>query len=117
LGRSLEGCWGPAPRPTGFVALGHQQASPNLQAEFDPRALIQDAEVIVAVDVMSQEQSLVYGRKLLTEIAAGATPFRDVWTLKNTLDMKSGELAKLLMLVFVAKGVVDYRPRPTAKAS
>jgi hypothetical protein len=97
-------------------ALFDESFGPNLQAEFDPRALILDAELIIAVDVMSREQSLVYGRKLLTEMATGATSFRDVWTLKVTLDMKSGELAKLLMLVFVAKGVVDYRPRSKAKA-
>ncbi len=97
-------------------ALFDESFGPNLQAEFDPRAVIHDAEVIVAVDVMSQEQSLVYGRKLLTEMATGATPFRDVWTLKVTLDVTLGELAKLLMLVFVTKGVVDYRPRPKAKA-
>jgi hypothetical protein len=32
LGRSLEGCWGPAPRPPGFIALGHQQVLPNVLA-------------------------------------------------------------------------------------
>jgi hypothetical protein len=35
LGRSLEGCWGPAPRPPGFIALGHQQAWPNVLAGFE----------------------------------------------------------------------------------
>jgi hypothetical protein len=35
LGRSLEGCWGPAPRPPGFIALGHQQVLPNVLAGFE----------------------------------------------------------------------------------
>jgi len=35
LGSSLEGCWGPAPRPPGFIALGHQQVLPNVLAGFE----------------------------------------------------------------------------------
>jgi hypothetical protein len=35
LGRSLEGSWGPAPRPPGFIALGHQQVRPNVLAGFE----------------------------------------------------------------------------------
>jgi hypothetical protein len=35
LERSLEGCWGPAPRPPGFIALGHQQVLPNVLAGFE----------------------------------------------------------------------------------
>jgi hypothetical protein len=31
---SLEGCWGPAPRPPGFIALGHQQVLRNVLAGF-----------------------------------------------------------------------------------
>ena len=89
---------------------------PNLKADFDPRVVMQQAELIIAVDVMSREESLVYGRRLLTEIVTGKTPNRELRTLRISLDMESEELAKLLMLVFVAKGVVDYRPRPKAKA-
>lgn len=33
-----------------------------------------------------------------------------------SLDMESDELTTRLRIVFVAKGVVDYRPRPGAKA-
>lgn len=93
-------------------ALFDESFGPNVQRDFDPRVLVRDAEVIVAVDVMSQEHSIVYGRKLLTEIAAGTTSLRDLWTLKVELDMRSEDLLKLLMLVLVTKGVVDYRPRP-----
>ena len=35
LGRSLEGCWGPAPRPPGFIALRHQQVLLNGLAGFE----------------------------------------------------------------------------------
>jgi hypothetical protein len=35
LGSSLVGCWGPAPRPPGFIALGHQQVLPNVLAGFE----------------------------------------------------------------------------------
>lgn len=89
---------------------------PNLKADFDPRVVIRQAEVIIAVDVMSREQSLVYGRKLLNEMATGKIPNRELRGLRISLDMESEELAKLLMLVFVTKGVVDYRPRSKAKA-
>jgi hypothetical protein len=97
-------------------ALFDGSFGPNLKADFDPRVVMRQAELIIAVDVMSNEQSLVYGRRLLTEIATGKTSNRELLTLKISLDMESDELARLLLLVFVAKGVVDYRPRPTAKA-
>jgi hypothetical protein len=35
LVRSLEGSWGPAPRPPGFIALGHQQVLRNGLAGFE----------------------------------------------------------------------------------
>jgi len=31
----LEGCWRPAPRPPGFIALSHQQVLPNGLAGFE----------------------------------------------------------------------------------
>jgi hypothetical protein len=34
-GSSLEGCRGSAPRPPGFIALGHQQVLPNVLAGFE----------------------------------------------------------------------------------
>jgi hypothetical protein len=88
---------------------------PNLKADFDPRVVMRQAELIIAVDVMCREESPVYGGRLLTEIVTGKTPNRELRTVKISLDMESEELAKLPMLVFVAKGVVDYRPHPKAK--
>ncbi len=35
LGRSLEGCWGPALRPPRFIDLGHQQVLPDVLAGFE----------------------------------------------------------------------------------
>jgi hypothetical protein len=49
-------------------------------------------------------------------MATGKIPNRELRGLRISLDMESDDLAKLLMLVFVAKGVVDYRPLPKAKA-
>ena len=74
-------------------------------------------ELIIAVDEMSRVESLVYRRKLLSQRANGKTPNRELWTLRISLGMDSDELAKLLSLVFVAKGVVGYRPGPEANVS
>jgi len=98
-------------------ALFDESFGPNIQDGFDARALMRDAEVIVAVDVMSQKESLVYGRKLLTEMHLGKIPWRDVLMLKVSLDTKSEEFTKLLLLVLATKNVVDYRHYPTAAAS
>jgi len=74
-------------------------------------------ELIIAVDVMSRVEPLVYGRKLLSQLANRKTPNRELWTLRISLGMDSDELAKLLLLVFAAKVVVSYRPRPEANVS
>ncbi|MFM7925824.1 MAG: hypothetical protein ACKPJJ_36855 [Planctomycetaceae bacterium] len=47
----------------------------------------------------------------------GKIPWRDVWMLKVSLDTKSEEFTKLLLLAPATKNVVDYRHSPTAAAS
>ena len=49
-GSSLEGRRGPAPRPTGFIALGHQQVLPNVLAGCERTEAGVAAEVLPARD-------------------------------------------------------------------
>ena len=46
--------------------LFDETIGPNIRVGFDARAVMREAEVMVPVDVVSQEPSLVYGRKMHT---------------------------------------------------
>ncbi|MFM7832433.1 MAG: hypothetical protein ACKPJD_11610 [Planctomycetaceae bacterium] len=57
------------------------------------------------------------GRQIAYRNAPWKIPWEDVWMLKVSLDTKSEEFTKLLLLVLATKNVVDYRHYPTAAAS
>ena len=79
---------------------------PNLAK--DPRRTFADAQVIFGVDVMSQREFLVYGRKILEQIVKSGTTqeFCAMWV---AIDQETDELEKLLALVKVLKGHDDYK--------
>ena len=92
--------------PIPIAALFDEGAGPNLSS--DPRKLLADAAVIMGVDVMSQREFLVYGRKTLEQIVrSGAT--QRVPVVDVALDQETDELEKLLALVTVLKGHDDYQ--------
>ena len=68
--------------------------SPNEHADLDPRELIGSADVVVAVDVMSQRKQLLYGRQKLKDIVASGKPQMGVY-LEIELDEKTDDLEKL----------------------
>jgi len=82
--------------------------SPNEQLTPHPRDVMSQAEVVVAIDVMSGHEALVYGRRILDRVAAGRLD-RDPVVLKVALDMEIDELEHLLALVQVLKGRHEYR--------
>jgi hypothetical protein len=82
--------------------------NPNEKLTPDPRHVMADAEVVVAVDVMSGNESLMYGRRILERVVAG-TLDRDPEVLKVELDMETDDLERLAALVQVTKGFHEYR--------
>lgn len=74
----------------------------------DPRRTVADAQLIIGIDVMSQQQFLVYGRKILEEILKTGVA-RKLPTLFVALDQETDELEKLVALVQVVKGYDDYQ--------
>ncbi len=87
-------------------ALFNEELGPN--ESDDPREALQEAEVILAVDVMTQKEAVVFGKELLQEIASGKNA-ASVAMLRIGLDIETDELEKLLALVQVMKGYHDYR--------
>jgi len=79
---------------------------PNLSK--DPRKAFADAQVIFGVDVMSQCEFLVYGKKVLEEIVKSGTS-QKLYTIHVAIDQETDELEKLLALVQVVKGHDDYQ--------
>lgn len=83
------------------------QASPNDALETDPRELISTADIVIAVDVMTRNKSLVYGRRILEGIIASGKS-KPVVVLPVELDMETDELERLLVLLEIVKGHHDY---------
>jgi hypothetical protein len=90
-----------------IAALFDHALGPNLAD--DPRGLLQSADVIVAVDVMSQAEALIYGREALTRISKSREA-DELGVMKVGLDVETDELERLIALVRVIKGHDDYRP-------
>lgn len=82
--------------------------SPNDDLAENPRDIVSAAKVILAVDVMSGDRSLVFGRELLERIAA-ADIAQGAEVLGVELDMETDELEHLVALVRVVKGHDDYQ--------
>lgn len=86
--------------------FGDDHRSPNPDAEFDPKAIVRDAHVVVAVDVMTGNKQLVFGKSVLQRIAGGKSG-QNLAVLEVELDMEADDLEKLAALVTVVKGSHD----------
>ena len=81
---------------------------------FDARKIIQNSDIIFAVDVMSDRMLLVYGRDALQRIAGGGES-EILSILKIAIDEGTEELDMLLKLVETLKGRHDL-DRTTPKS-
>ena len=81
---------------------------PNSPALYRQRD-IEDAEVIIGIDRLTQKEFLIYGRERLQEIARSAEA-RGVNFLQIEFDQRTDDLEKLLALVNFVKGRHDYVP-------
>jgi hypothetical protein len=82
----------------------------NLDADFHPGDLVASADVILAVDIDTNREFLVYGRELLAQIAESDTSLHAA-VLRVDLDMhsKTDDLERLVALVQVVKGRHEYQ--------
>ena len=92
--------------PIPIAALFDDGAGPNVST--DPRKSLNDAAVIIGVDVMSQREFLVYGRKTLENIVRSGVSQKTP-VVYVALDQETDELEKLVALVTVIKGHHDYQ--------
>ena len=83
--------------------------SPNVQPGFDAAQLIQAADVILGMDVMTRNTFIVIGREFLKEIADGARNSQLSVILKVELDEQTDELSRLVSLVENVRGRHEYR--------
>ena len=104
-------------RPTGddlpgrafsIHALLADDGSPNVQPDFDARQIIQAADVILGMDVMTRGTFIVYGREFLNELAEGRRDPQIAAIVKIELDQDSDELDGLLALVEQIKGRHEF---------
>ncbi len=82
---------------------------PNVQPDFDGRQIIQAADVILGMDVMTRGTFIVYGREFLNELSSGARDPQIAAIVKVELDQDSDELDKLLALVESVKGRHEFK--------
>src|SRR5262245_44069549 len=85
----------------------------NQDADFDPRGLLNSADIILAVDIDSEHEALVYGRDLLEQISKTGNE-SDAAILRIEVDMNTEDLERLVALVRVVKGRDDYSTGPAA---
>jgi hypothetical protein len=74
----------------------------------DPQPVLESADIITSVDVMSGHAFLVFGRQSLERITVGAEG-ELTHVLRIGLDEETDELEKLVVLVEQVKGRHDYR--------
>jgi hypothetical protein len=91
-----------------FAAEG---TGPNVQAEFDARQIIQAADVILGIDVMTRNTFIIFGREFLKGIAEGAGSPQRSAIVKIELDEQTDELARLVRLVETIRGRHEYQGR------
>ena len=106
-------------RPTGddlpgkafsiHALLAADGAGPNVQPEFDARRLVEAADVILGMDVMTRGTFIVYGREFLGELSDGRRDPQIAAIVKVELDQDSDELDHLLALVESIKGRHEFR--------
>ncbi len=105
-------------RPTGddlpgraisiHALLAADGAGPNVQPGFDARQIIQAADVILGMDVMTRGTFIVYGREFLNELSEGKRDPQVAGIIKVELDQDGDELANLLALVESVKGRHEF---------
>jgi hypothetical protein len=84
--------------------FGHgTEPNPNV----DVREMVDEADVVLALDVMTQGEHLVFGRGVLAELAVSGEE-RELCVLIISLDQDTDELANLSALVETVKGHHDY---------
>ncbi len=90
--------------------LGSDDVTPNVQPGFDAREIIQAADVILGIDVMTRGTFIIYGRQFLKELSDGTRNQELTALVKIELDQDSAELEKLLRLVESVKGRHEFEP-------
>jgi hypothetical protein len=93
----------PAPVPLNALLDDNHELDPAAAACADVYA----ADVILGVDVVSQKQFIVFGRKTLRRLVRGGAG-RGAKVLLIAVDEETEELPKLLTLVMATKGRHDY---------
>lgn len=109
------------PRPTGddlpgkafsiHSLLAAEGDGPNVQPDFDARRLIEAADVILGMDVMTRGTFIVYGREFLNELSDGRRDPQVAAIVKIEIDKDSDELDSLLALVASIKGRHEFQHR------
>lgn len=97
----------PVPPRVTIDALTDGRGGPNHDAPFDVYDALDQAEVIIAVDVDTGRESLVYGRDNLKRIAASGNS-EPLPVLHVELDIETDELERLVAAVAAVKGRHDY---------
>lgn len=89
--------------------LATDSEGPNLQPGFDARQIIEAADLILGMDVMTRGTFIVFGREFLNELSDGSTATQIAAIVKIELDQESDELAILLALVESVKGRHEFQ--------
>jgi len=92
-----------------FFSSDEKELRPNVSDNFDARAILKAADLIFGVDVMSEKEMLVFGKKKLEQIIRkGTAKSLEVLRVLIDGDESSDELEKLIALVQTVKGYHDY---------
>lgn len=81
---------------------------PNTSLDRHPSEIINEADLIFGVDVMTRNQFLLYGRNLLQQIVESEIS-EPCHVIAIELDQETDELEKIIALVEVIKGSCDYQ--------
>ncbi|MEX2217054.1 MAG: hypothetical protein WD768_23280 [Phycisphaeraceae bacterium] len=92
--------------PISIDALFGEGLEPNLSAANDPRLQLRLADLIFAVDIMSEENMLVYGHEWLEQITS-SNESSTAAVLRVAIDKDTDDLEKLIALIQVVKGESD----------
>lgn len=89
--------------------LAADRINPNVQPGFDAGQILQAADVILGMDVMTRNTFVVFGREFLKEFANGARNSQLSVIVKIELDEQTDELARLVKLVETIRGRHKYQ--------
>jgi hypothetical protein len=79
--------------------------------ENNSQETIEEADVIMGVDVMSGNEFLIFGRDLLQKIVSGNSA-QEARVLRVSMDQETDELERFLAIVQAVKGQNDYESSP-----